>query len=292
MINKDQYEKVEKLILKLINTGKFEENEENLKILKDAKILEEHLYNEIMKGNLVMAYQPKFEPNAKQSKSAEALFRTNEEFFINPEVAFALFKMTGDHEKNVVDKQIEKICSDLSILTYNVDPNYCVSINVAMDLIDNNFCKNLFENLKKNGISSKNIEIELLEGENFDNIPQTTKQAIEKLQSNGINIALDDYGSANANENAFYKLDFDTLKLDKKIINSAHENDYDTIKKIHKMATQKNPNIKIIVEGVEHLEEVKKLQEIGNFSYQGWYFSKAISLEKIISDFGSKKTFS
>lgn len=289
-ISKQEYEEIEKVVFEFIRCGSFFVTDDTYRIMENVRKLERFIHKEVMDGNFTMVYQPKVSPDGKCSLGAEALFRTNADFFINPEVIFTLFKLY-DSEKEVVKKQIEKVCSDISELAYNISPNYCVSINVSVKLIDENFCKCLHENLKKNELSTKNIQIELLEHEDFENLPKYAIESIKKLRSEGVTFALDDYGTANASKSNFNKFHFDSLKIDKSIIRKANETgDYTRLANIYKMAHEKNPKIEIVVEGVENENEVKKLQEIGKFNYQGYYFSKPVKLEKIIEDYGIKKS--
>lgn len=290
MITKSEYEDIEKILLKYRYKGTFALTDETLKIIDNILTFKREIHENVKNGNFYMAYQPKINPDGKNSVGAEALFRMKSDYFINPEVVFTLFKICNS-EKDVIVKQIEMLCKDISHLTQNIDSDYRISINVNIKLIDENFCKVLHENLKKNGISAKNIEIEILENEDFDNVPRQARAILKKLRDEGVKIALDDYGSFNADKSAYNRYNFDVLKIDKHIIDKANEtNDYSEIKNIYKMAIEKNPNVEVVVEGVENAKEVKELQKIGNFSYQGFYFSKAIKIDDLIEKYGCAKT--
>lgn len=288
MISEERYKRVEKLIINYLDHKPAENLTETIEILMDAQQLEKDIFESIKKGNFEMAYQPKFELNGKEktTKSAEALFRVKEEYPVNPEVVFVLLKKFKHEKEVLLDYQLPVICKDLAKFKDSFGDDYKVSINIASELLNDEFYNKLKSELDKNHLSFKNIEIEILESENFENMKKIPM--INKLKSEGVLFAIDDFGSRNADKFALSSMQFDVVKIDKSILETARNNDdYSTIQKMVDFAKKKNPNVRVVVEGIDSDKDIENLKKIGGIIYQGWKFSKAISSDKLIEKFGA-----
>ena len=284
MISITECEAISKYILEYLDnnskTVKISESE----LTQTAEKVANHLYNSVLKDKFELVYQPKFESDEKTTKSAEVLFRTKESVFIRPDVAFQLFKEYG-FEKEVLHKQLERVGKDLSMFTASFGNDYQVSINVAISVLDKDFCKKLDSVLNKNGLQYNNIQIEILETENFDEL-KNHKEVISFLKSKGVKFAIDDYGSRNADKTVFDKMTFDVVKIDMNITKHANKiNDYAEIEKIYNEAKEHNPNVTVVVEGVEDSRDTTKLKAIGKMTYQGYKFSKPIPAMDVVENF-------
>lgn len=117
------------------------------------------------------------------------------------------------------------------------------------------------------------IEIELTESAIFDNI-DTIYAFTRKMHANGFAIAMDDFGSGYSSLNMLKDIPIDVLKIDKGFLSEAADNNRRNIifSSIADMA--RKLNIKVVVEGVEHLENVRLMEECGCSIAQGYYFAK------------------
>lgn len=263
---------------------------------------EDYVYQNVQKGNYEMNYQLKHD-SKKSAKSAEALFRMKNPYdeqkrrILNPEVVFTLLKKQG-HEKQVVLSQVERVMKDLrENNVVNADPSFKVSVNVALDCIDKDLVTALVVNGGKYAVQPSNIEIEILETENFDKIPEH-QETIDTLKRMGVKFALDDFGSRNAKDvDVLKKLQFDEVKLDKGLLDEAKESgDYSKIQQYYDAVSENLPEASVVMEGVDGIyskekgdytlkteEVVAKLKEIGKMKYQGYGYTKP----KNPADFGS-----
>ena len=122
------------------------------------------------------------------------------------------------------------------------------------------------------------IEIELTESAIFDNI-DTIYAFTRKMHANGFAIAMDDFGSGYSSLNMLKDIPIDVLKIDKGFLSEAVDNNRRNIifSSIADMA--RKLNIKVVVEGVEHLENVRLMKECGCSIAQGYYFAKPMDEE-------------
>lgn len=290
MITETQYKEIIKLAEDILNGNEIIQDENFDRVLSNAYILEKHLIENVKNNKFKMLYQPKF-VNKKETKGAEALFRTESDypFYIRPDVAFTLFKIF-EHESFVVQKQVEVVSKDLKSFKQLVSDDYCISINVAIDCLNENFVEKLEREIKKNGLSYKNFSIEILESENFDNL-KARKDIIDYLHDKGVTFAIDDFGSINANETALNTINFDIIKIDNHYLKDARTiNDYDKVKNLIKDLHKKYPKKNIVVEGVENEEDYQHLLETGvPQTFQGFHFEQPIEANKLTDKYKTSR---
>jgi hypothetical protein len=101
---------------------------------------------------------------------------------------------------------------------------------------------------------------------------------IRRFHEAGFKVWMDDFGSGYSSLNTLQKFDFDLIKFDMKFMR-----EFDMSKKNHiilreliQMTTKLG--LDTVVEGVETIEQVKFLREVGCSKMQGFFFSKPISL--------------
>ncbi|MBQ8425969.1 MAG: EAL domain-containing protein [Clostridia bacterium] len=258
------------------------------RLTKLAVELESMLIDDVRNDKFDIFYQPKH-TSQNEATSAEALFRTKGEFFVRPDVAFYLFKICK-HEKEVVLKQIERVSKDLKSFTNEIDKDYNVSINIALDCLDPELVQKINSEVSKNGISHKNLGIEILESENFENVA-SHKELIEGLQSKGVKFALDDFGTQNSNIQALKTMNFDTIKIDASYLKEARAtNDYSKIIRLEQALKTKYPNSQIVVEGVENEIDYNMLKSSGVPQlYQGYHFAKPMPAKDVLTNYKAQE---
>lgn len=105
------------------------------------------------------------------------------------------------------------------------------------------------------------------------------KAQIDAFHKYGFEVWMDDFGSGYSSLNMLQKFDFDTIKFDMRFMREFSEShkSHIILKELVQMAVKLNINT--VVEGVETLEQVKFLREIGVNKMQGYYWDKPHSIE-------------
>jgi diguanylate cyclase (GGDEF)-like protein len=109
--------------------------------------------------------------------------------------------------------------------------------------------------------------------------PERAKAAIEELRSRGIAIALDDFGTGFSSIGYLQQFSFDRVKLDRSLIEDV---DFDPVKAALVESTMVFAfamGLAVTVEGVERPEEAATLTRLGCREFQGYLFSRPLSLE-------------
>ena len=131
--------------------------------------------------------------------------------------------------------------------------------------------------LQTTGISPYNLQLELTETNYLDG-HMDVSQNMKTLTDIGIRLAIDDFGVGFASLSYLHKVPATTIKIDKSFIRylSTSKEHKELVKSI--IVLGENLNKDIIAEGVEQVEDLYLLDKEKCHKYQGYLFSKPLSL--------------
>jgi len=228
-----------------------------------------------------MYYQPIYDVHTKKYKSAEALIRLN-----SAKYGFVVPALFINHaEKNNKIIQIDDYVFD-SVFKFissdefkNIGLEY-IEINLSMlDCADKSLINRINNLFNKYKIDYNKINIEITESVDLDY--SRIDNNIKKLNQLGISLSLDDYGTGFSNIERFTELPLDIIKIDKTLVDKyLDENMTYVFKNTFNMI--KDMKRKIVVEGVEDINQANKMIEYGCDYIQGYYYSKPLPKDKFI----------
>lgn len=125
------------------------------------------------------------------------------------------------------------------------------------------------------------IELELTEDVALSNSLMVKKQ-LSQLQSMGIKIAVDDFGKGYSNLAYIRELSIDALKIDKSFVMALTDDPVNKAIIQAAMLIGQAKQTEVIAEGVETIEQLHILREMGIPVGQGFLFSRAITLPSFI----------
>jgi diguanylate cyclase (GGDEF)-like protein/PAS domain S-box-containing protein len=171
-----------------------------------------------------------------------------------------------------------EVCKQLSIWQRRDLINFeYIAINInARQLHEIDFPKHIEKCILEYNIEPSLIKLEVTETTLIDSFTKTQK-IIKDLKNIGIECNIDDFGTGYSSLSYLKKLSFKVLKIDRVFINEIliNEDNLELVKSIIKIGRQFK--YKIIVEGIETLEQKQKILEINkDVSYQGFLCSRAI----------------
>ena len=123
------------------------------------------------------------------------------------------------------------------------------------------------------------LELEITErGGSVDNTD--LQQLVEQYHACGLRLSLDDFGSQYANLPLFTDVKFDTVKLDRSLINGVSTNpiSHALVRDIIQIC--RNFHMDCVAEGVETEEQAAALLEMGCTCAQGFYYDKPMPVEE------------
>ena len=223
-------------------------------------------------------YQPIYSTSEKKIVAAEALIRLfdPEYGFISPEDMIKLAEREG-YILEIGEKVFRAVCRFCSENHPEKLGIEYIEVNLsAVQCAKSKLAEQFIKIMKEYGIESKRINFEVTE-----TAAMVTDSAvisnIHYFEKNGVKLSLDDFGTGYSNISYLYNIPFSIMKVDKAILWSADKNRKAdlTLKNTFMMASKLG--IKVVQEGVETEEQIKKLLAIGCDYFQGFYFSKPVS---------------
>ena len=151
--------------------------------------------------------------------------------------------------------------------------DYKLFVNVAPEELHNP--------LFSEDIELHNVVLEITEEskESPFNDSNRLKKKLEKLRDNGLEIALDDFGTQRQNYDRLpqYKPDF--VKLDNSIVTNVE---------MLKLFVPHIPQYNVIVEGVETAEQLQNCIDLGFHYVQGFYLAHPLPYTKLMTSLLNK----
>lgn len=171
-------------------------------------------------------------------------------------------------------------CVQLSIWANNpAMAHLTLSVNIsAHQLNQNDFVDQVMEAVNFSGANPNRLKLELTESMLAIDIDGIIRK-MNVLISKGVGFSLDDFGTGFSSLSFLKHLPLAQLKIDQSFVRSIHTDQSDASIAKTIVALAKNLRMDIIAEGVETAGQRDFLAGIGCHAYQGYFFSRPLSLE-------------
>jgi EAL domain-containing protein (putative c-di-GMP-specific phosphodiesterase class I) len=136
--------------------------------------------------------------------------------------------------------------------------------------------------LKDSTRQVKQLMFEITETNVIANIDESLVK-INMLKDQGATFSLDDFGSGFSSLNYVTLLPIDKIKIDKSLIDNIIEDNRNVAILNAITAIARDLDLKLVIEGVESLDQVSLLNKLGAEAYQGFYFNKPLSESDLTS---------
>jgi len=110
-----------------------------------------------------------------------------------------------------------------------------------------------------------------------------TIDKLHRLKAWGIHIALDDFGTGYSSLSYLKRLPVNEIKIDQSFVRDLMSDESDAIMVKAIVDLSKNFGVGVIAEGVETEEQLNQLLYFGCHQFQGYFFSKPLSLPQLES---------
>lgn len=259
-------------------------NEEILKKKRRENQILQLMKKALREKSFEVYYQPIFCVKEGHYTAAEALIRMpqNEIGFISPEEFIPIAEKNGlildigefvfrtvcefMVREQVWEKGIEHIHVNLSVVQ-------CMQERLA---------QNFLAIMDENHLPCKRISLEVTETAAVVS-SECLSMNMNKLVEQGVQFALDDYGTGFSNATSLIEYPYQTIKIDKGVVWAAMENENAMKVLTHSVAMIKSLEMDIVAEGVETMEQAEQLGEMGCDYFQGYYYSKPVRQEEFIA---------
>lgn len=236
------------------------------------------LHKAVQENELVLYYQPKI-PLQKQSDEiyVEALVRWQhpQRGFIPPIEFIPFAEQTGYIKmitQWVLNRAIEE-CAEWR--RQNVKINIAINIS-ARDLMNSDLPLNFSEMLDKAGCTAEWISLELTESAILEE-PEHSLPVLDRLNTLGCKLSIDDYGTGYSSLSYLKKLPLDELKIDRSFVSGIVKDPNDAMIVQSTIDLAHNIGLSVVAEGVETQDILEKLIEMGCDNAQGYLISKPMT---------------
>jgi EAL domain-containing protein (putative c-di-GMP-specific phosphodiesterase class I) len=174
---------------------------------------------------------------------------------------------------------LETACQQMRLWQTRFTDNTPLAINVnlsARHFLQSDLLQQCRTILYETQLSQSSLTLEVTEGAMMPD-PEASIDLMMQLKDLGIKIALDDFGTGYSSLSYLHRFPLDSLKIDRSFVSRIMEDD-EIVRTI--LTLGHNLGLKVVAEGVETIEQVAKLQNLGCEYAQGYYFSVPVNAQE------------
>lgn len=244
----------------------------------------------VREDQLCLQYQPKVCLKTQRVFGFEALIRWNHptmgfippgEFVPIAEMSSFIYAMTS-----WVLEQTIKQCAKWRAQGFDL---VCAMNLSARNLIDDRIVSDLSRFLKKYDLPGEFLEMEITESTLMSD-PERAQLALEKIDAQGVSLAIDDYGTGYSSLAYLKRLPVKTLKLDGSFVQGMMDDEQDKIIVSSTVQLAHNLGLELVAEGVETQDVLNALKAMGCDSAQGYFISRPLDSNKVVDWLETYKT--
>lgn len=246
--------------------------------------VQQSIQNAINQDLFTVYFQPIYDISSNRFTGAESLLRLKDDegTFIQPTKFIHQAELNGTI-LTLGDISLRKTCEYIKA----VDPaQYGIKkININLSIIQcmkDNIASHLLSIIDEYEIPHKLLRFEITETL-MATEPERLKSVMSELTSEGIEFALDDYGTGYSNTSRLLDYPFAEIKFDKSFVDSAMEDEKNSIPLKHLMNMVKDTGRIVLVEGVETKEMAEMVKKYGGDLIQGFYYAHPLPQEEFIN---------
>src|SRR5579859_1838564 len=240
--------------------------------------LENQLRGAIDRKEISLQYQPEFDLSKNQLSRFEALARWNHPTLgtISPAKFIPIAEESGIIV--ILGAYImEQACREAVRWQKLASRPVQVAVNVSsFQFVRDTFVEEVLEVLKRTGLKPELLQIEVTESAMICGLNRSA-ETIQRLHTYGISLAIDDFGTGYSCLSYLPHLGFDALKIDRSFVKEMNIAPAMQMLVHSLISMAHNFNMRVIAEGIENLEQMHKMRELGADECQGYLLGRPIS---------------
>lgn len=255
----------------------FFHEELNVRMLERSQ-LEHELQHALENNEFELYYQPKIEARNGRIAGVEALLRWHHPRlgllsggqFISAAADTGQLVSIGEWVIGAACAQ-SRLWQDAG-MSY---PSLPIAVNVAIPQIYADLPEVIDRQLRKHGVPPSSLQLEITESLVIRDVEKAT-EVLREISESGITIAIDDFGTGYSSLSVLKALPIDILKIDQSFVRDLGKDlgDHAIVEAIVNMA--RALALRVVAEGVETLEQLTILRELGCDEHQGYYYSRPL----------------
>jgi len=269
------------------------------KTLRNSRELIEHFKFEqdiltgLKKGEFSLVYQPIIQLSNREIVGFEALMRWEHSALGNiPPFRFVAVAEAMGSVGKLTEFALSEACAALQRMRA-ADPSardFYMSVNISgKDLENDSFVDFVAHVLDRNHVDARGLKLEVTETALVAD-PDGAARQLGKRRDLGCGISIDDFGTGYSNLAYLKALPFTTLKIDRAFAGDAHANavSRSIVRMLLGLGVELGKDI--VAEGLETIDDVTTLRDLGCSFAQGYHFCKPATeaeMFDVIRAFGS-----
>lgn len=247
---------------------------------QDQRQIEEDLRDALLGDQLEMYYQPMVDTQTGKVTTFEAVVRWNhpERGMIGPGTFVPIAEET-DLILSLGEWILKRSCQDAA--------QWPEGIRVSINVSANQFRQEKLADIVANAMSAANLDPERVELEITETVFIGDKAAAEamfkQLKALGVRLSLDDFGTGYSSLAYLRGAPFDKLKIDKSFVDDCTLKDGSSIAIITAIvALAKALNMQTTAEGVEAMDQLDCIRNLGADQVQGYVYSRPVPQSEVL----------
>lgn len=240
-----------------------------------AQVYESNFKKAMENHEFVTWYQPKYNVYTGKVIGAEALVRwiNADGTLISPGEFLSVFEADGLIGQ--LDEHVFRlVCSQQKAWMDQGKRTIPVSVNLSRNSMHQSDVVERYKAiLEEYDLKPEYVPIEITESAAVDNLE--IKPLADAFYEAGFSLHMDDFGSGKSSIAGLTLLHFDTIKLDRSLVDGIFEEDGRLVL-MYTVALGKELGMHLVAEGVETAEQIAYLKDIGCEGIQGYYYSKPL----------------
>ncbi|MCU1502635.1 MAG: diguanylate cyclase/phosphodiesterase with sensor [Ilumatobacteraceae bacterium] len=232
----------------------------------------------LQRNEVVAHFQPIADIGTRRTIAVEALVRWN-----HPRLGMlqpsAFLDLAADAGLDLMlgDAVLESACATLA--TMPADLQLCVNLSVTQ-LAERTLCDRLAVILARHGLDPERLRVEITENATLARRAGggrvSPEHTLLELCAMGVSLSLDDFGTGYSSLTHVRRYPLSAIKIDRSFVTGVvdHREDRAVIAAVAGLASMLG--LQVVGEGVEHIEQVDALRDLGCDAVQGYLISRAM----------------
>lgn len=253
--------------------------------VRDRLFVESSLRAGIARGELRLAYQPKFHLGTREVTGLEALVRWR-----HPElgdVAPSTFIPIAE-ESDLIHELgawvLGEACGQIARWESMGLACVPVAVNLSAPQFTSDLPRLVAEATRAHGLSPGLIELEVTESLLIKS-PSTARRLLQQIAARGTRIVLDDFGVGYSSLSYVKELDIHGIKIDRSFVRDLAGSRHDGAIVRAIVGLARGLGLGVVGEGIEFEAQADLLVQLGCDEGQGFYFSRPVGGEEIAAKF-------
>ena len=182
---------------------------------------------------------------------------------------------------------LKRACADLPALREGLgEPGLIMGVNLsAAELLEPGLPADLLQIVADAGISPGSLILEITESQLMSDLDAGVAR-LHELKALGVLLALDDFGTGYSSLAYLRSFPVDALKVDKAFIDhvaQVESDDHALVRSIISLGA--TLDLRVVAEGIEHLDQSVELERLGCDRGQGYLFARPMPAAELVAAF-------